>query len=114
MCVRTLPPVPGSGCRSLQCANSVGVVVLQVPNMAASSLDSKRRVISKHFRRLLDNHDRQTFTGAVSQAAQALTSVLAEPSLHSRPAHLTAWAGGACALYLFSLPGHESDRLRRM
>lgn len=38
--------------------------LLQVPNMAAAGLDSKRRVISKHFRRLLDNYERQTFTGA--------------------------------------------------
>lgn len=36
----------------------------KVPNMAAGGLDGKRRVISKHFRRLLDNYERQTFTGA--------------------------------------------------
>lgn len=32
--------------------------------MAAGGLDGKRRLISKHFRRLLDNYERQTFTGA--------------------------------------------------
>lgn len=32
--------------------------------MAAGGLEGKRRVISKHFRRLLDNYERQTFTGA--------------------------------------------------
>jgi hypothetical protein len=37
---------------------------VQVPNMAAGGLEGKRRVISKHFRRLLDNYERQTFTGA--------------------------------------------------
>ena len=33
--------------------------------MAAGGLEGKRRVISKHFRRLLDNYERQTFTGVL-------------------------------------------------
>jgi hypothetical protein len=44
---------------------------VQVPNIAAATLDGKRRVISKHFRRLLDNYDRQTFTGGTLAAAAA-------------------------------------------
>ena len=36
-----------------------------MPNMAAGGLEGKRRVISKHFRRLLDNYERQTFTGVL-------------------------------------------------
>ena len=39
--------------------------IVQVPNIAAGTLDTKRRVISKHFRRLQDNYERQTFTGEV-------------------------------------------------
>lgn len=35
----------------------------QVPTLANSNLDPKRRPLSKPFRRLLDNYERQTFTG---------------------------------------------------
>ena len=35
----------------------------QVPTLANANLDPKRRPLSKPFRRLLDNYERQTFTG---------------------------------------------------
>ena len=36
---------------------------VQVPALAATRLDTKRKPLSKTFRRLLDNYDRQTFSG---------------------------------------------------
>jgi translation initiation factor 3 subunit C len=35
----------------------------QVPHLAAGVLESKRKPLSKTFRRLLENFERQTFTG---------------------------------------------------
>ena len=37
--------------------------IAQVPVLAATRLDAKRKPLSKTFRRLLDNYERQTFTG---------------------------------------------------
>ena len=34
-----------------------------MPTLANANLDPKRRPLSKPFRRLLDNYERQTFTG---------------------------------------------------
>lgn len=34
-----------------------------MPILAAGGVDSKRKPLSKTFRRLLENYDRQTFTG---------------------------------------------------
>ncbi len=36
---------------------------MQVPVLAAGGVDSKRKPLSKTFRRLLENYERQTFTG---------------------------------------------------
>lgn len=47
----------------LEACHLICAMLLEIPNIAAATLDSKRRVISKHFRRLLDNYNRQTFTG---------------------------------------------------
>jgi translation initiation factor 3 subunit C len=60
----------------------IAAMLLEVPNMTANSLAGQRnRVISKPFRRLLDNYDRQTFTGPpenvrdyVMAATKALTT----------------------------------------
>lgn len=47
----------------LESVHLIAAMLLETPNMAATVLSAPRRVISKPFRRLLDNYERQTFTG---------------------------------------------------
>ena len=47
----------------LESVHLIAAMLLETPNMAATALAAPRRVISKPFRRLLDNYERQTFTG---------------------------------------------------
>ncbi len=52
----------------LEGCHLICAMLLEVPALAATALDNpagRQRVVSKHFRRLLDNYERQTFTGAV-------------------------------------------------
>lgn len=47
----------------VECAYLTSAMLLEVPNMAQHAQDSRRKAISKSFRRMLDYHERQVFTG---------------------------------------------------
>jgi translation initiation factor 3 subunit C len=47
----------------VECAYLVSAMLLEIPNIALNAYDSRRKVISKAFRRMLEYSDRQAFTG---------------------------------------------------
>lgn len=47
----------------LEAVYLISAMMLEVPNMASSQLELRGKVISRPFRRLMDNYERQTFTG---------------------------------------------------
>lgn len=47
----------------LEAVHLLSAMLLEVPSMAAHAINPKKKLISKPFQRLLDNYDRQTFTG---------------------------------------------------
>eukprot|EP00696_Hemimastix_kukwesjijk_P012527 gnl/Hemi2/25765_TR8666_c0_g2_i1.p1 gnl/Hemi2/25765_TR8666_c0_g2~~gnl/Hemi2/25765_TR8666_c0_g2_i1.p1 ORF type:complete len:872 (-),score=362.83 gnl/Hemi2/25765_TR8666_c0_g2_i1:108-2456(-) len=47
----------------LECVHLICAMLLEVPNMAASQTDIKKKILSRQFRRYLDNFHRNVFTG---------------------------------------------------
>ena len=47
----------------LESVHLISAMLLEVPVLSAPEFDPKKRPISKPFRRLMDNYERQTFTG---------------------------------------------------
>lgn len=47
----------------LEAVHLLSAMLLEVPAMAANASNPKKKLISKPFQRLLDNYERQTFTG---------------------------------------------------
>ncbi|KAJ3107916.1 Translation initiation factor 3 subunit c [Phlyctochytrium planicorne] len=47
----------------LECVYLTCSMLLEIPNMAMNAHDSRRKIISKPFRRMLDYNERQVFTG---------------------------------------------------
>ena len=47
----------------LEAVHLIAALLLEAPMLASPSFDPKKRPLSKPFRRLLDTHERQTFTG---------------------------------------------------
>lgn len=57
----------------VECVQLVSAMLLEVPNMSQSRYrDSKKKVISKHFRKILDYYDRQIFTGPPENTRDAV------------------------------------------
>jgi len=47
----------------LDCIYYTCAMCLEIPSMANNQFDSRKRIISRPFRKLLDNMERQAFTG---------------------------------------------------
>ncbi|CDJ27815.1 Eukaryotic translation initiation factor 3 subunit C, related [Eimeria mitis] len=47
----------------IECVHNICAMLLEVPHMAHDAFDPRKRPISKHFRRMLEMYDRQTFVG---------------------------------------------------
>lgn len=59
----------------LETSHHICAMLLEIPNMAMQSIDpSKTKEISKVLRRLLDNHDKQPFTGPPENSKEAVVS----------------------------------------
>eukprot|EP01116_Phalansterium_solitarium_P004436 TRINITY_DN1543_c0_g1_i2.p1 TRINITY_DN1543_c0_g1~~TRINITY_DN1543_c0_g1_i2.p1 ORF type:complete len:954 (+),score=408.35 TRINITY_DN1543_c0_g1_i2:149-3010(+) len=56
----------------LEAVHLISAMLLEVPNMALNAVDSRKKVISKTFRRWLDFYDRQVFNGPPENTREAV------------------------------------------
>eukprot|EP01125_Pyxidicula_operculata_P006657 TRINITY_DN2291_c0_g1_i1.p1 TRINITY_DN2291_c0_g1~~TRINITY_DN2291_c0_g1_i1.p1 ORF type:complete len:507 (+),score=155.62 TRINITY_DN2291_c0_g1_i1:1483-3003(+) len=63
----------------IECVQLISAMLLEVPNMAQSkNRDVKRKIISKHFRKMLDYHDRQVFSGPPENSRESVIAAAKE------------------------------------
>lgn len=56
----------------IECVHNICAMLLEVPHMAHDAFDPRKRLISKHFRRMLDMYDRQAFLGPPENARETV------------------------------------------
>ncbi|KAL8431566.1 hypothetical protein Efla_000612 [Eimeria flavescens] len=56
----------------IECVHNICAMLLEVPHMAHEAFDPRKRLISKHFRRMLEAYDRQTFLGPPENARETV------------------------------------------
>jgi translation initiation factor 3 subunit C len=93
----------------LEAVHLITAMLLEVPNMAFNAYDPRKKIISKTFRRYLDIHDRQIFTGPPENTRENI--IHASKSLSTGD-----WK--KCEQILLSLPVwnllHNSDQVKAM
>ncbi|KAL8273287.1 hypothetical protein Esti_002788 [Eimeria stiedai] len=56
----------------IECVHNICAMLLEVPHMAHEAFDPRKRLISKHFRRMLEAYDRQAFLGPPENARETV------------------------------------------
>lgn len=93
----------------LEAVHLITAMLLEVPNMAYNAYDPRKKIISKTFRRYLDIHDRQIFTGPPENTREVI--------IHASKA-LAKGDWKKCEQSLLALPVwnllHNSDQVKAM
>ncbi|OEH75606.1 eukaryotic translation initiation factor 3 subunit C [Cyclospora cayetanensis] len=78
----------------IECVHNICAMLLEVPHMAHDAFDPRKRLISKHFRRMLEMYDRQTFMGPPENARETVMAA-------TKALQRGDWS--ECARYLWTL-----------